>query len=200
MALLALEAGLITPPIFVAIVFSAVFSSVVMGPWMARALARRRHVSPVQFLDERAVVVQLPDEGRGEAIRLLAAKVAGLSSPVAAHHIVQLALKREKEFGTGIGAGVAIPHVRLDHLRNPILAYGHSPEGLDWDAPDAEPVHHVFFLASAAGAEDIHVQILAQIARAMSKAENRIRLADAADALALTEVLKTVLAPPAPAN
>ena len=198
-ALLALEAGLITPPIFVAIVFSAVFSSVVMGPWMARALARRRHVSPVQFLDERAVVVQLPDEGRSEAIRLLTAKVAGLSSPVASHHIEQLALKREKEYGTGIGDGVAIPHVRLDHLRNPILAYGHSPEGLDWDAPDAEPVHHVFFLASATGAEDIHVQILAQIARAMAKPENRIRLADAADAPALTEVLKTILAPPASA-
>ncbi len=197
-ALLALEAGLITPPIFVAIVFSAVFSSVVMGPWMARALARRRHVSPVRFLDERAVVMQLPNEGRSEAIRLLAAKVAGLSSPVAAHHIEQLALKREQEFGTGLGHGIAIPHVRLDHLRNPILAYGHSPEGLDWDAPDAEPVHHVFFLASAAGAEDIHVQILAQIARALAKPENRIRLADAADAPALTAVLKTILAPPAP--
>ena len=125
--------------------------------------------------------------------------MAGLTSPVAAHHIEQLALKRENEFGTGIGDGVAIPHVRLDHLRNPILAYGHSPEGLDWDAPDAEPVHHVFFLASAAGAEDIHVQIIAQIARAMAKPENRVRLADAADASALTESLKSILAPPAPA-
>lgn len=198
-ALLALEAGLITPAIFVAIVFSAVFSSMVMGPWMTRALARRRAVSPAQFLDERALVAHLPDEGRAEALRLLAAKVAQLSAPVAAHQIAQLALAREKEFGTGIGHGVAIPHVRLDHLRNPILAYGHSPEGLDWDAPDAEPVHHVFFLASATGAEDIHVQILAQIARAMARADNRIRLADAAHAPALAEVLKSILAPPAPA-
>ena len=39
-ALLALETNLITAPIFVAIVFSAVVSSVVMGPWMACALAR----------------------------------------------------------------------------------------------------------------------------------------------------------------
>ena len=195
-ALLALEAGLITQAIFVAIVFSAVFSSVVMGPWMTRALARRRAVSPAQFLDERAVVVQLPDDGRAEALRLLAAKVAQLTSPVAAHRIEQLALAREKEFGTGIGHGVAIPHVRLDHLRNPVLAYGHSPEGFDWDAPDAEPVHHVFFLASAAGAEDIHVQILAQIARAMARAPNRERLSGAPDAPALFAALQTVLAPP----
>ena len=199
-ALLALEAGLITHAIFVAIVFSAVFSSVVMGPWMTRALARRRAVSPAQFLDERALVVQLPDDGRAEALRLLAAKVAQLTSPVAAHRIEQLALAREKEFGTGIGHGVAIPHVRLDHLRNPILAYGHSPEGLDWDAPDAEPVHHVFFLASAAGAEDIHVQILAQIARAMARAPNRERLSGAPDAPALYAALQTVLAPPPSAH
>ena len=50
-ALLALEAGLITPPIFVAIVFSAVFSSVVMGPWMARALARRTGIEVVSGHD-----------------------------------------------------------------------------------------------------------------------------------------------------
>ena len=194
-ALLALEAGLITQAIFVAIVFSAVFSSVIMGPWMTRALARRRRVSPVQFLDERALVLQLPNEGRAEALRLLAAKVAALTSPIAAHSIAQLALAREKEFGTGIGHGVAIPHVRLEHLRNPILAYGHSPEGLDWDAPDAEPVHHVFFLASATGAEDIHVQILAQIAKALSNSENRVRISMAQDSLEMYETLKGVLAP-----
>ena len=195
-ALLALEAGLITQPVFVAIVFSAVFSSVILGPWMAQALAHRRRVAPGQFLDEQALVTHLPVEGRAEALRLLAAKVAARSSPVAARHIEQLALAREKEFGTGIGHGVAIPHVRLDHLRNPILAYGHSPEGLDWDAPDAEPVHHVFFLASAAGAEDLHVQILAQIARAMARADNRVRLADVPDAPALFAALKEVLTLP----
>ena len=197
-ALLALDAGLITPAVFVAIVFSAVFSSVVMGPWLAYALARRRKVSPARFLDERAIVAQLPDEGRGEAIRLLAAKVAGLSSPVAAHRIEQLALAREREFGTAIGHGVAIPHVRLDHLRNPILAYGHSPEGLEWDAPDAAPVHHVFFLASSAGAEDVHVQILAQIARAMGRPEHLLRLAGGHDADELYRTLAAILEPAQP--
>jgi len=138
-ALLALEAGLITPPIFVAIVFSAVFSSIVIGPWMTQALAR------------------------------------------------------ETEYGTAIGNGVAIPHVRLEHLRNPVLAYGHSIEGIDWDAPDAAPVHHVFFLASAAGAEDIHVQIIAQIARALSNPANRSRLAEAKDAPELFAALQAIL-------
>ena len=106
-------------------------------------------------------------------------------------------LAREQEGSTGIGEGIAIPHVRLDHLRNPILAYGHSPEGLDWDAPDASPVHHVFFLVSATGAEDLHVQILAQIAKAMARPENRARLSDPPSTHELFESLKSILGSPA---
>lgn len=196
-ALLALEAGLITPPVFVAIVFSAVFSSVIIGPWMTRALARRRAVSPVRFLDENAILPALPAAAtRADVLRLLAAKVAARADTPEVEPVVRAALAREADFGTGIGHGVAIPHVRLDHLRNPVLAFGHSAEGVDWDAPDAEPVHHVFFLASSTGAEDVHVQILAHIARAMAPAQNRARLSDAADAHALFETLQAVLAPP----
>lgn len=195
-ALLALETNLITAPIFVAIVFSAVVSSVVMGPWMACALARRRAVSPLKFLGKDTVVPDLPETGRNAALRLLAERIAPHASGTPAAQIAALALSREREFGTGIGSGVAIPHVRLDALRNPVLAYGRCAEGLDWDAPDAAPVHHVFFLVSAAGAEDVHVQILAQIARAMAKPENRARLAAAADAHELYRSLQSALAAP----
>ena len=194
-ALLALEAGLITQTIFIAIVFSAVFSSIAMGPWMHHALVRRRQVSPVRFLDERALISRLPDEGRSEAIRLLAAKIAQVAPSTDARQIERLALDRENEFGTAVGFGVAIPHVRLDHLRHPVLAFAHSPEGIDWDAPDAAPVHHVFFLASAADAEDLHVQVIAQIARAMSLPENRAALSAAENSRELFQALKTILAP-----
>ena len=194
-ALLALEAGLITPPIFVAIVFSAVFSSVVMGPWMARSLARRRNVSPLQFLDAEAVLPSLPVPAtRTDVLRLLAGRVAARSDTPAEEPILQAALRREQEFGTAIGSGVAIPHVRLDHLRNPVLAYAHSSEGIEWDAPDAEPVHHVFFWVSAAGAEDLHVQILAQIARTMARPEIRQRLSQASDAHSVFAALQQALA------
>ncbi len=193
-ALLALEAGLVTPPIFVAIVFSAVFSSIVMGPWMARSLARRRKVSPLQFLDEAAIFAELPAlASRADVLRLLAARIAARPDTPSEEPILQAALRREQEFGTAIGSGVAIPHVRLDNLRNPILAYAHSSEGLDWNAPDAEPVHHVFFFASAAGAEDLHVQILAQIARTMARPEIRRQLAQAPDAHSLFVALRNAL-------
>ena len=194
-ALLALETRLITEPVFVAIVFSAVFSSVLIGPWMARALARRRKVSPVDFLAPAALVPDLDADDRAAAVRVLADVIARAAAPADGERIETLAMEREREYGTALGDGVAIPHVRLDRLRNPVLAYAHSRRGLDWDAPDAAPVHHVFFLVSAAGAEDIHVQLLAAIARAMADPARRDRLAAASDPEALLQALRGVLAP-----
>ena len=198
-ALLALESGLVTEPVFVAIVFSAVISSVVMGPWMGQALARRRKVSPLRFLHERAAIPDLGAVDRLGAIRRLAVIIAECPQSPDAETIARLAVAREMEFGTAIGHGVAVPHVRLSGLRHPVLAYGHSPDGIDWDAPDAVPVHHVFFLLSADGAEDVHVQVLAQIAKSMALPENRIRLSSAKDSGGLLRILRTVLGPDATA-
>ena len=192
-ALLAMESGLITPPIFVAIVFSAVVSSVAMGPWMSQALARRRKVSPARFLQERATVSTLGAAGRFDAIRLLAGKISECAGSPQADTIFHSAAAREMEFGTAIGHGIAVPHVRLPLLRHPILAYGYSPEGIEWDAPDASPVHHVFFLLSADGAEDVHVQVLAQIAKSMEIPENRLRLSSAKDSHEIFRALQAVL-------
>lgn len=193
-ALLALEAGLITPAVFVAIVFSAVFSSVIMGPWMARSLARRRAVEPAQFLSEEAVVADFSGTSRENVIAELAAKIAHSTETVNPEWLSERVLAREQEFGTAIGAGVAIPHARMEGLKNPVIAFGRSSHGIDWDAPDGVPVEFVFFLLTPAGTEDIHVQVLAAIAAFMSREENRLRLHRAPDASALFRLLQKLLA------
>lgn len=174
-ALLALDAHLITQPVFVAIVFSAVFSSILMGPWMLHSLSRRRHVSPMKFLDESAILVSGAGTRAG-LLRALANRVADAAPTADETEIVRLAQRREDEFGTALGHGVAIPHIRLEKLRNPILAFAYSPKGVDWNAPDAAPVHYVFFMASTTGAEDVHVQTMAKITKAMARAANQAKL------------------------
>ena len=193
-ALLALEAGLITQAVFVAIVFSAVFSSVIMGPWISRSLANRRRIESAQFLLPETVVPELAGATRKEVIRELASIVARQQGLPDASVLTEHALKREHEFGTGIGDGIAIPHARLDGLRNPVIAFGRSRDGIPWDGPDGVPVKDVFFLATPFGTEDIHVQVLASIAAALAKPDNRALIDDAADSNALSQILKGLLA------
>lgn len=192
-AMLALQAGLILQPIFVAIVVSAVLSSVVMGPWMARALARRQALAPARFLREDAVIGRLSDTDRAGAIRELADRVAGSARQADGEALAREALGREEEYGTAVGEGLALPHVRIDGLAEPILAYGRAPEGILWDAPDGRPVQDIFFLATPVGAEDVHVQILSRLTRAMLQPDVRKRIEQAPDQPALYRVLGEAL-------
>lgn len=192
-ALLALEAGLITSVVFVAIVFSAVFSSVLMGPWMARSMKRRVQVAARDYLESGSVVGDLCGRTREKAVRVLAAKAAALQDAAGVEEIAGGVMKREVEFGTALGEGIAIPHVYIERLKEPVLVYGRCTDGIEWNAPDGQPVNHVFLLLSPSGTEDIHVQILASIARAMQSLSNRERLVRAAGASSLFGELQILL-------
>ena len=51
---------------------------------------------------------------------------------------------REKMASTGVGKGVAIPHVKLAGLDRAVCSLSIHPEGVDWNALDGEPVQ-IFF-------------------------------------------------------
>jgi len=42
-------------------------------------------------------------------------------------------LKREEEFSTGIGMGIAIPHGKSNSVKEASIVFGKSPEGIDYD-------------------------------------------------------------------
>jgi len=73
-------------------------------------------------------------------------------------------IAREKLGSTGLGQGVAIPHGRLDGLDKTIGVFLRLPKGVDFDAPDNEPVDLVFALLVPKESTEEHLQVLASIA------------------------------------
>lgn len=53
-------------------------------------------------------------------------------------------LEREKLASTGVGMGVAIPHVKLRGLDKVVCSLAIHHQGLEWSAVDAAPAH-IFF-------------------------------------------------------
>ena len=51
---------------------------------------------------------------------------------------------REKKAPTGLGNGIAVPHLRTLQAKNFVMAFARSEEGLPWQTPDGEPVHLFF--------------------------------------------------------
>ncbi|HSG28924.1 MAG TPA: PTS sugar transporter subunit IIA, partial [Candidatus Krumholzibacterium sp.] len=145
------------------------------------------------YLDSGSVVDDLCVRTRDKAVQVLAERAAALQDAAGVNEILGGVMKREIEYGTALGEGVAIPHVYIEGLKEPVLVYGRCADGIEWNAPDGQRVNHVFLLVSPSGTEDIHVRTLASIAKAMQSPANRERLVRAAGASSLFGELQILL-------
>ncbi|MCU0879725.1 MAG: cation:proton antiporter [Pirellulaceae bacterium] len=177
---MALEAGIIRQRLFVAIVVTAIVTSGLSGPLIRRTLAARRPQRLLGLLTPQLFVRNLSAETSRQAIRELAqaaAQHAGLDS----ERIEQLAWERELTAATGIGHGVAIPHARLNDVRQPVIALGISEAGVPFDAPDGRPAHVVFLLVTPRDDPSVQLDLSAEIAHIFRDAHNLERVLRAAN-------------------
>ena len=79
--------------------------------------------------------------------------------------LVKILLERERLGSTGIGDGVAIPHGKFQGLKEPIISFGRSRKGLDFEAMDGDPTFLFFLLVAPEDSASIHLKALAKIAR-----------------------------------
>ncbi|MCX5771702.1 MAG: cation:proton antiporter [Candidatus Hydrogenedentes bacterium] len=192
-SILALEFKLITSPVFVAVVFAALVSSIVMGPWLAYSLRRRERVRVSDFLAPDLVIDNLAGRTRERAIGTLCTLASSQAAVAPGEDVCEAVLARERQLGTAMEEGVAIPHARLRTLERPVIAFGRSISGIDWNSPDAEPARFIFLILTPEKRGDVQVQIIGAIARAMSSARVRDALQAAGDKKELYNTLRRAL-------
>ena len=189
----ALEHGILSTPVFVAIVFSTLVSSLAVGPWLTWSIRRRREVNILEFVPRRALIPELRGSERFDAVAELCQAVAEQAGTPDAETLLEAVRQREQLMGTGTGHEIAIPHARLAALQRPVLTLGRSVAGIEWDAPDGLPVHLVFLLLTPEREEGLQLQILAALAQAMLDPVARQRLLRAESAAALRAALEQAL-------
>lgn len=74
-------------------------------------------------------------------------------------------LNREAQSSTGLGFSLAIPHAKSKEVKTPSIAIGFSKEGIDYESLDGEPVKLVFMIAAPEDGGDLHVMLLAELAK-----------------------------------
>jgi Kef-type K+ transport system membrane component KefB len=192
--LLALEYGLITQPVFVAIVFGALLSSIILGPWLSYSVSRRKEVSILEYFSRASIIANLKAATRDQAIHELSELAAAQERVHEAQGIYAAVLARESEMGTALEEGLAIPHARFQRMPRPIIVFGRSRTGIeDWDSPDGQHIHFVF-LVLAPPYSDAQVQILAHVVRTMQEPEVREQLIQADDADAIWSIFSGAFA------
>jgi len=107
-----------------------------------------------------------------EELTDLIAKVSNIDK----RRLVNDLMEREKLGSTGIGKGIAIPHVRTDALEEVVVAFGRSKKGIDFNALDDKPVHLFFLIAAPEDYQNEYLNTLARISRLLKEEQFREQL------------------------
>ena len=92
----------------------------------------------------------------------------GDPGPILAH-----VLEREGLSSTAVDHGIAIPHAHCEQVEGVVAALGVSRQGLDYDAPDGQPVHLVFLILASPEATPAYLSVLGRTARIFHREEMR---------------------------
>lgn len=76
-------------------------------------------------------------------------------------------MQRESQTPSGLGHGVAIPHVRTLQARSFAMAFGRSVEPLPWASSDDEPVRIFFAMAAPPHDDRSYLRVYRSLARAI---------------------------------
>jgi Kef-type K+ transport system membrane component KefB/mannitol/fructose-specific phosphotransferase system IIA component len=179
---IALEYGILTTPVFVAIVVSTIVSSLLVGPWLSWSLNRQKSVEAKDYLQKGAFRSDLQGDTRWGIIDELS---GGLQLPPGVGHdvgdVIAAVRAREEIGGTAVGHEVAFPHARMPGLEVPLIAFGRSVAGVDWDAPDGVPVHLVFLLLTPEKDYGGQLKVMAGLSKSLLRSSVRERLMHAAN-------------------
>ena len=72
--------------------------------------------------------------------------------------------EREAKMSTGIKAGIALPHGKVEGISGVCGVLGISQDGIDYDALDGKPVYLIFLLVCSPQGSGLHLKTLNKIA------------------------------------
>lgn len=114
-------------------------------------------------VDRDAICILPPGQTKHAALDTLVDRLSAVGSVANSDAFRQAIHARESVMSTGIGGGIAIPHVRIDEITRPTVGVGISRQGIDYSALDNAPVHIIVMFAMPSGADREYLGLLAQV-------------------------------------
>jgi len=139
-----------------------------------------------------ALIPELDTSDRDEAIRKLVealhkTKKLGRGKR---DNIFKAFIKRENEASTGLGKGVAVPHVKHSSVKEVVITVGQSSTGIDFSALDKQLVYSVILLISPPDDPEKHLQAMQMIFRHLQHEKFRKFLKQAQSSSEIEELFR----------
>jgi mannitol/fructose-specific phosphotransferase system IIA component (Ntr-type) len=146
----------------------------------------------VNFVCFKAFIPELTADDRDGVIAELVGSLdrAGLLGKGKSKEITKAVIERENEASTGMGKGIALPHVKHPVVKDVVAAIGQSSAGIDFSALDKQPVYSVILLISPVDDPDKHLQAMETIFRHLHQEKFRRFLKQCRTAKQIEELIK----------
>ena len=126
-----------------------------------------------EILSPDCIRLDVDATSKKRVLELASQLLAGTDESLSRRGVFDCLIAREKLGSTGLGHGVAIPHGRFAGLDKTIGVFLRTQKGVDFDAPDKEPVDLVFALLVPEESTEEHLQVLASIASYFGSGRSR---------------------------
>jgi mannitol/fructose-specific phosphotransferase system IIA component (Ntr-type) len=134
-------------------------------------------------------LVELPSTEKESSLRTLAHLIEAVPEMSREVDLVDEILKRERTVNSGIGLGVACPHVRVGGHGDLLCSVGWSPAGIDYGATDGKKVHLIAMYFIPDAQKNAYLKEISGLAEAVKKRGDVQSLARADDIASVREQL-----------
>ncbi|KPL19634.1 MAG: hypothetical protein AMJ92_02485 [candidate division Zixibacteria bacterium SM23_81] len=158
---------------------------------LIREKLQKEPLTVSQVLPPDCLRVPLQVSSKGEAVWELIRTLESAGYIENPGQVLEIIMERERQGGVTLGNGIAIPHGRIPELREPVVAMGIMPQGqpIQIGGPGDQPVDIMYLVLSPPAPHELHLQVLAAIAKLLRNREVRERLRRAQNAREAMEII-----------
>lgn len=135
------------------------------------------------------LIVHLQSSDKLTAIEELARSFEGMNITSDIDELITALKEREKILSTGIGFGIAIPHAKIADVKEMAFAVGVSPEGIDFQSMDGQPVHLVILVAAGEKQHKDYLRLLSRIMTILKDEAIRSRIIESNNPQKIFDIL-----------
>ena len=152
-----------------------------------------KHSVPIllgPLLSPSRILIRKGRQSKKEVLTALVDAISNDCDPDLRDELEWGILHRESLMSTGIGNGIAIPHVLLPNMEKNCMALALCPDGItDYLSNDQIPVRLVFMLAAGKSQKVMHLRVLAAIGSLFYDGRLKAAFLAAGDPKACLEIL-----------
>lgn len=124
---------------------------------------------------------ELPEHDKNHALQFLAHIIEAFPEVPVGTDVVGHVMKREEAYNTALGKGWACPHARVPFDEDLMCVIGWSPTGIDYNAPDGQPVSVVVMYLVPDNQRNHYLREISTLARALESFPSLEKLREVQD-------------------